>query len=367
MPKEFLNSKGDFDLFVAINYIKYHPENKRFEDFYPFTKDYNIPGSCEEIYSKFNKRVSSPDYIASLLWVINQCCISSSLVKVLSTPALLSELMKRMLYGASEVIQVTAFRIVRRIVADHYTPTTLLNVWSNIPKEPLLQYVPLSATNDIVQTMLCLIGLQSNFYIKQDLVLPQSKIGVMSYEANELLRLLFQKDAWKREILGVIDVAVQDVAKGIVLGSIDMSVGFGALYFLSLASKHVSNARFAQEWAKVSLENSSIAEGYIVKILTESKTAEIFNQDDEMTHTESLDKIVAGISSFNINLFQSFDAAKHTRLLNEMISIAKALETLKLKNESVDEFQTQTTMFTILKQIVYSITDSLVRCDQEIP
>ena len=85
---------------------------------------------------------------------------------MLSTPVLLSELMKHMLYGASEVIQVTAFRIVRRIISEHYTPTTFLNVWSIAPKEPLLQYVPLAATNDIIQTMLSLIGLQSNFYIR---------------------------------------------------------------------------------------------------------------------------------------------------------------------------------------------------------
>ena len=196
MPKEFLNSKGDFDLFIAINYVKYHPEDKRFEDFQPFTKDYNILGSCEEIYSKFSKKTSSPDYVASLLWVINQCCISSSLLKVLSAPALMSELIKHMLYGASEVIQVTAFRIVRRIVAGHHSPQSISKVWSSIPKEPLLQYVPLSATNDIVQTMLGLIGLQSNFYIRQDLVLSQSKIGVISYEASEFLRSLLQNERW---------------------------------------------------------------------------------------------------------------------------------------------------------------------------
>lgn len=57
-----------------------------------------------------------------------------------------------------------------------------------------------------------------------------------------------------------------------------------------------------------------------------------------MTHTESLDKIIEGISSFNINLFSSFDLAQHTRLLTNMISIAKSLESLKLKHENVDEF-----------------------------
>ena len=86
-----------------------------------------------------------------------------------------------------------------------------------------------------------------------------------------------------------------------------------------------------------------------------------------MTHTESLDKIIEGISSFNINLFSSFDLAQHTRLLTNMISIAKSLESLKLKHENVDEFQTQATMCTILKQIVYSITNSLIRCDYDIP
>ena len=239
MPKEFMNSKGDFDLFVAINYIKYNLQDKRFEDFQPFAKDYNIPGSCEEMYSKFTKRVSSPDYIASLLWVINQCCISSSLLKVLSTPSLLSELIKNMLYGASEVIQVTAFRIVRRIVAEHYNPQQLNNVWTNIPKEPLLQYVPVSATNDIVGTMLSFIGLQSNFYIRQDLVISQSKIGVICYEANEFLRLLFQNDIWKREIFGIIEAAIQDMTESVERVSIDMTLGIGALYFLTLASSQV--------------------------------------------------------------------------------------------------------------------------------
>jgi hypothetical protein len=32
IPPEFLNKTQDFDLYVAINYIKTHPEDKRWED-----------------------------------------------------------------------------------------------------------------------------------------------------------------------------------------------------------------------------------------------------------------------------------------------------------------------------------------------
>ena len=126
------------------------------------------------------------------------------------------------------------------------------------------------------------------------------------------------------------------MAERVSEASIDMEVGFGALYFLTLASSHVSNARFAQEWAKVSLQNASIGEGYIVKILEETKMAKIFNEDDEMTHKESLDKIIEGVSSFKVSLFQSLDLAQHNRLLTGMTSIAKTLHELKPKTENVD-------------------------------
>ena len=128
------------------------------------------------------------------------------------------------------------------------------------------------------------------------------------------------------------------MAERVAEESIDMEVGVGALYFLTLASNHVSNSRFAQEWAKVSLQNASIGEGYIVKILEESKMAKIFNEDDEMTHKESLDKIIEGVSSFKVNLFQSLDLAQHNRLLTGMTSIAKTLEELKPKHDNVDTF-----------------------------
>ena len=56
--------------------------------------------------------------------------------------------------------------------------------------------------------MLGLIGLQSNFYIRQDLVLSQSKIGVISYEASEFLRSLLQNERWKGEVIGIIETAI---------------------------------------------------------------------------------------------------------------------------------------------------------------
>ena len=117
-----------------------------------------------------------------------------------------------------------------------------------------------------------------------------------------------------------------------------MTVGVGALYFLTLASSHVSNVRFAQEWAKVSLQNASIGEGYIVKILEESKMVKIFNEDDEMTHKESLDKVVEGVSSFKIKLFASLDLAQHASLLKSMQSMMNTLESMNPKHESVEGF-----------------------------
>ena len=104
IPKEFLNSTKDFDLFVTLNYIKHHPEDKRWEDVQDIIKEMNIESSCEELYSKLSSNKASPEYMASLLWVINQCCVSASLLKVLSRPKMISELIKHMLMGANDVI-----------------------------------------------------------------------------------------------------------------------------------------------------------------------------------------------------------------------------------------------------------------------
>ena len=104
VPDEFLNSHKDFDIFVTLNYIKHHPEDKKWEDVQDIIKEMNIESSCEEIYSKLASNKASPDYMASLLWVINQCCVSASLLKVLSRPKILTELIKHMLMGVNDVI-----------------------------------------------------------------------------------------------------------------------------------------------------------------------------------------------------------------------------------------------------------------------
>jgi hypothetical protein len=70
-PTEFKNSSGDFDLYVTINYLKSHPEDKRWEDVLPSLKGLEVAVSCEELYSKFTSTQTSPDYNASLLWVLN--------------------------------------------------------------------------------------------------------------------------------------------------------------------------------------------------------------------------------------------------------------------------------------------------------
>lgn len=104
IPKEFVNSTRDFDLYVAINYIKHHPEDKRWEDVQTHLKGMEVAVSCEELYSKFTPSHTSPDYNASLLWVLKQCLVSSSLHKVLAKPAFLTELLKFMLLGSTETI-----------------------------------------------------------------------------------------------------------------------------------------------------------------------------------------------------------------------------------------------------------------------
>jgi len=232
IPKEFLNSHKDFDLFVTLNYIKHHPEDKRWEDVQDLIKEMNIESSCEELYSKLSSNKASPDYMASLLWVINQCCVSSSLLKVLSRPNMLTELIKHMLMGANDIISVTAFRIVRRIIEFHHSPSSFAPVWSAVSKEALSRFLPADSLANITSTMLALVSMKFNYYVRSDMVLGQGKISMLCHEATELLRSLFSNERWVDEIIRVVLAGAQDISSKIVRGSDDMTFGFGTLGFL---------------------------------------------------------------------------------------------------------------------------------------
>ena len=294
IPKEFLNSKKDFDLFVTLNYIKHHPEDKRWEDVQDVVKEMNIETSCEEIYSKLSSNKASPDYMASLLWVINQCCVSASLLKVLSRPKILTELIKHMLMGANDAIQVTAFRIVRRIIEFHHSPMSFAPVWSAVPKEALGMFLPASSLENIVTTMLAFVSLQFNYYMRRDIIMDQGKIAMLCHEATELLRSLFSNERWADEIINEVQAGAQDISSKIVRGSEDMTIGFGTLGFL-ISSMPNNDTVHHQEWTQVTLKDGQVSDGYVIKIFP-NKTARIYNSEDEMMHNDNVDKI-SGIKS----------------------------------------------------------------------
>ncbi|MEE4248222.1 MAG: hypothetical protein V2I33_22765, partial [Kangiellaceae bacterium] len=77
-PKEFCSDAldGDFSVYTAVQYIHNHPEDQTYVAERKYISENRVP----------LVQPSNADYVASCLWVLYQCCISSGHKAILCQP-----------------------------------------------------------------------------------------------------------------------------------------------------------------------------------------------------------------------------------------------------------------------------------------
>ena len=68
-PPEFITKTGNFDLFLALKYIREHPEDSRWTGVKEVLRD-EMPSSCEAMSTGKKSSAIPSDYISSLLWLM---------------------------------------------------------------------------------------------------------------------------------------------------------------------------------------------------------------------------------------------------------------------------------------------------------
>jgi hypothetical protein len=155
------------------------------------------------------------EYIASLLWIFNQCLHSKSLRGVFSQKKYLSELVKHMLLNEDEAVQVLAFRIVRKIAVETSDPASFAEVFNEVPKDLLGEFCPASELTSFLSVMFYLASLRHTSSIELSRIPKQTRQRMLSYEAFEFLLNLTTSKPWADEIIMYTQKLVKNAALAI--------------------------------------------------------------------------------------------------------------------------------------------------------
>lgn len=333
-PNEFLTSTKHFDLFIAIHAILNTPSRfpVYYEELQPLTYVLKgLPGSLDEIYQPHKTDSTINEYIASLLWVIYQTSCSESMKKVIAKPEYLEVILKHSLLGASESVIVIAFRILRSVVPTQHSPETFAQIWNSVQKDLLEKFLTKDISDDWLKTMLVFIGIRNSYHIKteKEFIPNLSKLGIWSSEACEFLKVLCLQARWKNEIVRVINNYVSYLATAIEKNTepLGQDLGLGSLSFMATcSSSYFPLEKSVQEWSFVSLKGGSLPQGYVISMNKKNKTVQLYNEEDDGIHEESLNHLNQIQSLIKINYFHSLSQQDSEILFKTLIKLLKLIK-----------------------------------------
>ena len=333
VPSEFINANAEFDFFLALNVVKANPG--KFPDFWRELKAgladlEGLANSCSELYTPQKSHSSLSDYTASLLWTMYQCCGSKSFKEAVARSGVLLELLKHAFVGMSEVISTISCRIVRSIVSSGLQPETVSDLWTRVPKDLMLRFMPESSTRDIVNALFTYIGLKASAHLKpkHEFVPNYSKISQISHESLEFLRCLHQTPAWSPLLHSLVLEKIVSFARS-PLESVASSYEeeLGVLSFLSTATGVIDSFdRNVLEWTVVEMENSGVAVAHVVKVNPKTGMLTLYSEDDEEIHKESLNNLGKVFSAVKGNFCASFKPEESTEMFELLLTLVEKSE-----------------------------------------
>jgi hypothetical protein len=373
-PPEFLNSTKSFDLYVAINSIlnDRHLFSSQFEEIK--TLQYmlkGLPHSCEELYLPQKTDSSINEYIASVLWVIYQTSCSESMKKVIAKPEYLEVIIKHALLGASESVIVIAFRILRNVVPTQHSPQTFAAIWSTVHKDLLEKFLSKEISADWLKTILSFIGIRNSYHIKneREFIPNLSKLGIWSSESCEFLKTLFLQTRWKAEIVPFVHIYIQNLVESLKdnVDQLRQDLGLGALSFIATCSSSYNPLdKSVQEWSFVSLKGGSLPQGFIITLNKKTKVIQVYNEEDDCIHEESLNHLNQVQSLIKANFFSTLpsqDIGSLFQTLTQIIRLIKEKEGL-IEVESPEKLHNIRCIWRQIEALVYHILASLPNMHQ---
>lgn len=368
-PAEFLNNSKCFDLYKALNSIL--TEKNKFQVYYEELKHLEhiltgLPSTLDDLYQPQKTDSLINEYIASVLWVIYQTSCSESMKKVIAKPEYLEVIIKHALLGASESVIVIAFRILRNIIPTQHSPQTFSAIWSTVHKEILEKFLSKEISSDWLKTILSFIGIRNSYHIKseREFIPNLSKLGIWSSESCELLKILCLQPRWKAEIVPYINSYMKNLAHSLENNSdqLRQDLGVGALTFIATCSSCYSPLdKAVQEWSFVSLKGGSLPQGFIISLNKKNKTIQVYNEEDDGIHEESLNHLNQIQSLVKVNYFSSLpneDSENLFSTLTQIIRIIKSSEN-SVKAENPERLHNIRAVWRQLEMLVYHILASL--------
>ena len=187
---------------------------------------------------------------------------------------------------------------------------------------------------------------------------------MLSYEANEFLRELSKIEEWRADIVNAIGEGLSTLQKG------DQPIqqcvlGHGALAYLSLTVNPQGVDNYFQEWSRVSLVASNIAQGLIIDINPGENKVDLLCEEDEAMYTDTLEKVSGLVSSKGENLLEKIDMAQKLQLLEQLSNITDVQSDIanKIMPETPNEHHAMKRFKVLIETLCYDAICSIVTDD----
>jgi hypothetical protein len=357
IPDDFKNSKGEVDFYKALTSIKL--KNEIFVDYWRELKHIfdlygEIPESVEAFEQEGDQMVQ---FLSSLLWVLNGCCGSPCLPKVLARTERVVALMKIFLVKGSDKLATLASRLLRRVIASQHSPQTISLLWPKVTDENFKLPISQEARSNFINTLLAIIGLKQNWQLTNEKLW---KIDMMFMESQELLRSISASDRWREDVYKAVMDATKSLVNKLTRDEFPLDYEIGALSYMAYSTPNYTGSNLLNiEWCYTKLKNSAIARGTITNC--SGNDIGIYNEDDDIQIIEKIDKLDGIILTEKSVFHQDLADSEVNDLLKYMQTLYVELERKRpSEDESSKVVVGKNSLFCRMKALATQVLSNLI-------
>lgn len=322
IPDDFKNSKGELDFYKTLTAIK--TKNEIFVDYWNELKHvFDLYGEIPESVEAFEQEGEQMvQFLSSLLWVLNGCCGSPCIPKVLARTERVVALFKIFLVKGSDKLATLASRLLRRVIASQHSPQTISLLWPKVIDEDFKLPISKEASSNLINTLLAVIGLKQNWQLTNEKLW---KLDMMFMEAQELLRSISASDRWREDIYKAVMQATKSLVNKLSRDEFPLDYEIGALSYMAYSTPNYTGSNLLNiEWCYTKLKNSAIARGTITH--HSGDDIGIYNEDDDIQVMEKIDKLDGIIFTEKSVFHQDLADSEVNDLLKYMQTLYTELE-----------------------------------------